>query len=102
MDAKIILNCTSYRFNVLSSKSFNFRFNYDDEQGKIFRNTSARAVAHYTFKDNNTPLMTTTINFSLITPDLRVFCGGGDVQHGSSSVISLFISAVNDNESKLY
>ena len=101
MDAKITLNCTTYGFNIVTSRLFYLKFDYDDEQGKILRDLDARAVARYTFKGNNT-LMTTTITFNLITPDLRFFCGGGGVQHGSSSVSSLFISLVNDSESKLY
>ena len=99
-DAKIILNCTSYHYNVLSSKLFYFRFDYDDEQGKTLWNLDARAVARYTFKGDNT-LMTTTISFDFITSDLRIFCGGGGVQNGSFSETSLFISGVNDSESKL-
>ena len=102
MDATITLTCTTYGYNLLASKLFYLRFKYDDEQGKILRDLNARAVARYTFKGNNT-LMITTITFNLKTSDLKISCiGNADPHYSSTNWNNLFLSLVNDHESKLY
>ena len=79
-----------------------FQFQYYDQQGKTLRNTSANAVARYTFKGSNLSMtVTMTINY-LIISKLLITCIGNSDLYGTNGWIRFFISVVDDDDSKLH